>query len=175
MLFNDLKFFAENFGWLVAIAFVLVLNGDRVAARVGTFIPPLANWLEKRRVEKEVLTSAQLAASIEQEDAALHHEFDVEAANQAHTIREQDRMLTILEKTLENFWTDRQKREDNWEKVLTAITDTRMALLKMESTLSLHSMTIARQEDTLSSLSCVQQTRRLARARAVQASGKESD
>lgn len=155
----NLQYAVENWGWLVAVILVLVLNGDKVAARFGTFIPPLANWLEKRRVEKEVVTSAKLAAKLEQDDAVLHHEFDAEAASQAYAMRQQSELLAILKDTLSHFWEDRKNRETQWERVYTA-------LLRLESTLSLHTMTIARQADAYGDLACVQAARQTRRDRA---------
>lgn len=165
MLVTDLKYFAENFGWLVAVALVLILNGDKVAARLGTFIPPLANWLERRRVEKEVVESAKLAASLEQDDAVLHHEMDSDAAEQAHALRQDDRMLGIVERTLDNFWQEQQRQTERWTVMLQAIADNKTALMSMKSTLSLHSQVIAQQVDAFAALECVKAARRAARIR----------
>jgi hypothetical protein len=154
MLVADLKYFAENFGWLVAVALVLILNGDKVAARLGSFIPPLADWLEKRRVAREVETSAKLAAEIEQEDATLHHEFDSEAANQSHQMRLSTELMGILKDTLQRFWEADTKRDEQWERVYTA-------LLRMDSTLSLNTMTVERQASAYGELECVRRARQV--------------
>lgn len=159
MTFADLKYLMENYGWLVAVVLVLILNGDKITARLGTFIPPLADWLEKRRVEREVIASARLSARIDQDEAVLHHEFDTEAVTQAHQMRQSTELMGILKETLKNFWVDSKTRDEQWERVYTA-------LLRMESTLSLHTMTISRQADAYGNLACVREARRAAHERA---------
>jgi len=151
MLLKDLQYIIEAYGWLVAIALILVLNGDRIATRVATFIPPIARWFDKRRATQKLRTRAIL----EQDDELLHHEIDTEVAAAAHLVKTHDRMLTILEQTLEHFWTDHEQQAGNWAAVQQAISDNRVALMGMKSTLSLHTMTISQQADAYAHLECV--------------------
>jgi hypothetical protein len=159
MLITDLKYFVENYGWLVAVALVLILNGDKVAARLGTFIPPLADWLEKRRVAHEVETSAKLAAEIEQSEATLHHDLDSEAANQAYLFRQQSELLAMLKETFQHFWEDKTAHEtrdnERWERVLAA-------LVKFDRVLAINTQTVERQATEYGQLDCVKAARRAA-------------
>lgn len=103
---------------------------------LAAFIPPLAGLLRQHGAEKRKAARAEL----EHDDAILQHEFAAETAAALHLVKSHDRLLEILEKTMERFWDDRERQAENMAAVLAAITDTRLVLVDMKATLSLHTL-----------------------------------
>ena len=121
MSIKDLQYFAENFGWLIAIAFVLVLNGDKVAIRLGTFIPPLANWLSQRETEKAVETSARLSSV---------------AQLQAQDAKMQEKLIGILDQTLTHTFEIQERLSDRIDRLEKAVERNNGVLTSLNMTLS---------------------------------------
>ena len=88
---------ASNWGWLVALLIYAVINGDKIAARLGTFIPPVAGWLEKRaKIKAE--TDARRSNG---QSAVLQHVIASDTRGEMTQVSVIERMITILETTLD--------------------------------------------------------------------------
>jgi chromosome segregation ATPase len=124
--------------WLVAIAIVLYLLPG-ILRGFAPFIPPLASLLEthKRKIE----------AREEREDTALHWKLESEGLRLSNEFKAQERLIDILEQSLERMFDDRAASEANYEMVSSELKDLRHQIQKMGSTLSLHSSTIAKLAD----------------------------
>lgn len=156
--------------WLIAfvvISTVLVMAAPKLAAGMGVLVPSFDKWMERRRIEAGVVTSANLEAN----EVRLHAQLDADAVTLAHSNQLQDRMLGILEESLHNFWeqlkasenareADRRTISIQWAAVQQALIDSRIALSNMERTLSLNTMTVSRQAEAFAQLECVKREKR---------------
>ena len=84
---------ASNWGWLVALLIYAVINGDKIAARLGTFIPPIAGWLEKREARRRKTENGSAAV--------LQHVIASDTRGEMTQVSLIERMITILETTLD--------------------------------------------------------------------------
>jgi len=84
---------ANRYGLIGLLLLILVLNGDKVAARLSTFIPPLAKWLEARAVAKSKESNGSTAV--------LQHVIASDTRGEMTQVSLIERMITILETTLD--------------------------------------------------------------------------
>jgi chromosome segregation ATPase len=117
--------------WLVAIAVVLWLL-PKILREFAAFIPPL---------------SERMKATQKRQDAVLHHEMDSETARESQQVNLQDRMLTILENSLEEMWKDRNQTHDRLDQVIRAIDDLRRAQNHATDVLQVHTATVSKLAD----------------------------
>jgi len=88
-----LAWIGANWGFLALVIWVLLRDGDKIAARLGTFIPPIAGWLEKREARKRKDSNGQ--------SAVLQHVIASDTRGEMTQVSLIERMITILETTLD--------------------------------------------------------------------------
>lgn len=124
--------------WIVAIAIVLFLLPG-ILRGLAPFIPPLSNLMEAhaRRVEAEE----------EREDVALHHKLEANGLRLGQQFKSEERMVDILEGSLERMWDDRVSAEANYEALQKEVYELRWQVTRVGDTLSLFGMQIAKLTD----------------------------
>lgn len=134
----ELLALGNQYGWLLVLSAFLLLNAGRIAERVGPLVPPLAKVLERRR-QNRVRREGKLN---EADEAVLHHRLDAATIDQTHGIQLQDRMLTILEQSLNKFWEDREATRQDLEAI-------RREIEALKHEFSAHTQTINRLADEI--------------------------
>jgi chromosome segregation ATPase len=117
--------------WLVAIALVLYLL-PKILERLSTFVPPLASLMEAER---------------ERRDTALHWQLESGGLRLSNELKAQERLIDILEQSLERMFDDRAASEANYEKVIKELRDLRYQIQRMGDTLVLHGTQIVKLTD----------------------------
>lgn len=109
----DLLALGNQYGWLLVLLAFLLLNARRIADRMGPLFPPLAKMLERNRQNRV----RREGRADEVDEAVLHHRLGAATIDQTHSIQLQDRMLTILEQSLNKFWEDREASRRDLEAI----------------------------------------------------------
>jgi chromosome segregation ATPase len=124
--------------WIVAVAVVLFLLPG-ILKGMAPFVPPLSSAMQShaRRVEAEEA----------REDVALHHKLEANGLRLSEEFKSWERMLNILEGSLERMWDDRVGSEANYEKVAGELRELRYQVARMGDTLSLHGQQVAKLTD----------------------------
>jgi chromosome segregation ATPase len=124
--------------WIVAVAVVLFLLPG-ILKGLAPFVPPLSRQVEAhaRRVEAEET----------REDVTLHHRLETNGLRLGQELKAQERLIDILEQSLERMWDDRVASEANYELVVKELRELRYQIQGMGSTLSLHGQQVARLTD----------------------------
>ena len=146
------QWIGTNWGLVGLVIIVLLLNGKQVVTSIeglaGRFMPSIAQALKDRE-------------STERKKQEDRHEIEgVEIANaQANLsvvlsmmIKNQDRLLTQFERTLDQFWQDRQDDRNLLDKAIGEIGGLKQGVMSMTTQLSLHSMAIAKLSDDVEDL-----------------------
>ena len=132
----ELLALGNQYGWLLVLSVFLLLNAGRIAERMGPLFPPLAKMLERDR-QNRVRREGRA------DEAVLHHRLDAATVDQTHSIQLQDRMLTILEQSLNKFWDDREATRQDLEAI-------RREIEALKNEFSVHTQTINRLADEIS-------------------------
>jgi hypothetical protein len=119
--------------WLVALVVALYLL-PKILKEAAPWVPPL---------------SRLLTAHAEREDAALHHRLNSQAAGQAQEQKIQDRLLTILQESLEKAWNDRAETYKHLEEVKAEIVLLRASLVRNGDVLAVHTASVAKLADEI--------------------------
>ena len=147
----DLELFGERYGWIVVVILMLVQNGGKVVDGIISLMNAAGRILRQGRHDTQAAVKAETdskreetKAETDQDTTIIKHEIDTETTAQSNLISVQNRLLAIHEDTLEHLWKENERREANDIAQREAINADRMAILRMESTLSLHTMTLSR-------------------------------
>src|SRR3990172_5390787 len=117
--------------WLVALAVTLYLL-PKILQQFAPFVPGL---------------SRLMTANAEREDAMLHHKLDSDSVSQAQTIKFQERMLGILEASLDKMWQDRAETLKRLEEIDAELTEMRLGVIRNNDLLTAHSINISKLAD----------------------------
>ncbi len=117
--------------WLIAVSIALYLL-PKVLENLSKFIPPLATLMEAERQRK---------------DTALHWKLENNGLRLATDMKAQERLIDILEQSLERMFDDRAGSEANYQQVSAELKELRYQVQRMASTLSLLGGQIAKLTD----------------------------
>lgn len=124
--------------WIVAIAVVLFLLPG-ILKGLAPFVPPLSNLMTAH--------ASRVEAEEAREDVALHHKLEQNGIQLAQELKGQERLIDILEQSLERMWDDRVASEANYEQVVKELRELRYQVQRMGDTLSLHGQQVAHLTD----------------------------
>lgn len=94
------KWAVENLGLLGAILLILILSGDKIAARLGSLIPPLGDWLDKGRRERVRAETDDREHTQQMEEVVTHHSLDTLAAQLQLSARREDAALAMIREVI---------------------------------------------------------------------------
>lgn len=152
----DLSTLAHDWGPLVA-ALLGLAGGLGVALKVA--IPKITDAIiAERKTQKQAIVTANIVrqqAESNQDATIIRHEMDAETTAQNNLISVQNRFIDIYDRMQEHFFKQDERHIENTVAVQDAINAVRMAILRLESTVSLLTQTVSRQADAYASLECV--------------------
>ena len=129
--------------WIVAAAIILFLLPG-ILKGLAPFIPPLGSLLESHKLRVE--------SQAEREETALHWKLESNGLRLGRELAGWERMLDILENSLERMWDDRVSSEANYEALAKEFRDLRYQVVRMGDTLGLHSVNVAKVTDEVERL-----------------------
>ena len=130
--------------WLVAVAvFLFLLPG--ILERMAPFVPPLGKLLDAHR--------ARVESAEERQDTTLHWKLESNGLRLGADLSERDRLLDVLEQSLERAWDDRVASQADYKVLNREIIDLRYQVMHMGDILSIHGQNIAKLSDELERLS----------------------
>lgn len=117
--------------WVITVTIVLYLLPG-ILERLSTFIPPLASLVK---------------AEQERKDAVLLWRQEANGLRLSSELKGQERLIDILEQSLERMFDDRAASEANYEAVIKELRELRYQVKKMGDMLSLHSSLVSKLTD----------------------------
>jgi hypothetical protein len=133
---------AHNWGWLVALVIFLVVNGDKVVVRLSQVAPPLARWLEAREAARQKQQNGQAAA-------VLQHVLTSDVRDQLTQTQLLDRMITILESTLDRAFASGEVTNKALADVHKQLAELRSVVARHNDILGTHGQNVAHLADEM--------------------------
>ena len=134
--------------WYAVAAVVVVAYLPKAVESLGKVVPPLGNFLQARENAKQ----AKLQLEEGRTNTVLQHVLTADTRDQMTQVQLQDRMLSILEASLEKMWSDRDATHAGLGQIREQISQLRQVTARYGDILSVNSSSVAKLSDEVEGL-----------------------